>query len=172
MQRGLSLLPESPGGSGRKSRGFPKKSRGLRRFPVGSRQPSKGEAAFLRARARDYIYNQSVKTLNFLLARRTLGCAVASIFHPGMCSCTIWAKHDITLFRVVLGFLLLIMYPFVCCGKTDCTRWRQPKAMRTMRSIVPGPYNCRKMWERYFSAINFRGAIDGRGALCYHTQPF
>ena len=42
--------------------------------------------------------------------------AISSIFHPGMCSCTIWAKHDIILFRVALGFLLLIVYPFVCSG--------------------------------------------------------
>ena len=120
MQRGLPLLPESPRGSDRKSRGFSKKSRGLRRFPVGSRQPSKGEAAFLRARVPARLYNdQSVKTLNFLLAWRTLGRAVASIFHPGICSCTIWAKHDIILFRVALGFLLLIVYPFVCSGRHE-----------------------------------------------------
>jgi hypothetical protein len=60
-----------------------------------------------------------VKTLNFLLAWRTLGRAVASIFHPGMCSCTIWAKHDIILFRVALGFLLLIAYPFVFFGRHE-----------------------------------------------------
>ena len=43
--------------------------------------------------------------------------AISSIFHPGMCSCTIWAKYDIILFRVALGFLLLIAYPFVCFGR-------------------------------------------------------
>ena len=37
----------------------------------------------------------------------------------GMCSCTIWAKHDIILFRVALGFLLLIVYPFVCSGRHE-----------------------------------------------------
>ena len=36
-----------------------------------------------------------------------------------MCSCTIWAKHDIILFRVALGFLLLIAYPFVCFGRHE-----------------------------------------------------
>ena len=45
--------------------------------------------------------------------------AISSIFHPGMCSCTIWAKHDIILFRVALGFLLLIVYPFVCFGRHE-----------------------------------------------------
>ena len=44
---------------------------------------------------------------------------ISSIFHPGMCSCTIWAKHDIILFRVALGFLLLIAYPFVCSGRHE-----------------------------------------------------
>ena len=41
------------------------------------------------------------------------------IVQSGMCSCTIWAKHDIILFRVALGFLLLIVYPFVCSGRHE-----------------------------------------------------
>ena len=81
-----------------------------------------------------------------------------------MCSCTIWAKHDIILFRVALGFLLLIAYPFVCSGRHELYANGAAQGNALSGGAIA-------IWRAKDGGVA-TNPIDAMGGLWYHTQQF